>query len=63
MCLGSGKEEKNIWEDIMKKLVKIWMKSFGFKEYKYFDSYDEAMAFVEEAKRVNDDPCCCGICN
>ena len=47
----------------MKKLVKIWMKSFGFKEYKYFDSYDEAMAFVEEARRENDDPCCCGICN
>ena len=63
MCLEVERKEKNIWEDIMKKLVKIWMKSFGFKEYKYFDSYDEAAEFVENYRLACDDPCCCGICN
>ena len=44
------------------KITKVWIKSFGRKEYMYFDAYAEAVEFCEDARMVNDDPFCCGVC-
>ena len=44
------------------KITKVWIKSFGRKEYMYFDTISEASNIVEDARMVNDDPFCCGVC-
>ena len=42
-------------------MIKVWIRRFGTKEMKFFESMEEAQAFVDEMRFDSDDPSCCGI--